>query len=156
MRMMPLPRFDPADARTSTWGGTMIGIPRHAKDPDASWKLIEFLYLSDAGVDARVAQSTILPPLPEHFDRPEYQQPDPYFGGQKVDALYAELAEEIPPRYMSPLTIGAQTAISLTLARATDYIRERGTEGLEAKCAEWLANAEQDLLRRLAHAEYGG
>ena len=156
MRMMPLPRFDPADARTSTWGGTMIGIPRHAKDPDASWKLIEFLYLSDAGVDARVAQSTILPPLPEHFHRPEYQQPDPYFGGQKVDALYAELAAEIPPRYMSPLTIGAQMAISVTLSRATDYLRDHGREGLEAKCAEWLALAEQDLLKRLAHAEAGG
>ncbi len=30
LRMMPLPRFDASDAPTSTWGGTMIGIPRGA------------------------------------------------------------------------------------------------------------------------------
>ncbi len=30
LRMMALPRFDSEDAPTSTWGGTMIGIPRGA------------------------------------------------------------------------------------------------------------------------------
>src|SRR5688572_12274557 len=111
MRMMPLPVFDEGDARTSTWGGTMVGIPRRCRDPEAAWKLIEFMYLSDRGLEVRRARSDILPPLPEQYALPQYQQPDPYFGGQKVDALYAELATEIPPRYVSPVTVAAQIAV---------------------------------------------
>jgi len=45
--MMPLPRFDSEDAPTSTWGGTMIGIPRASNNPDLAWKLIKLLYLAD-------------------------------------------------------------------------------------------------------------
>src|SRR5262249_13979871 len=43
MRMMPLPRFDPTDSPTCTWGGTMMAIPRACKHPDDAWKLLEFL-----------------------------------------------------------------------------------------------------------------
>src|SRR5581483_2058886 len=41
LAMMALPKFDPTDAPTASWGGTMIGIPRDCRDPEASWKLIE-------------------------------------------------------------------------------------------------------------------
>lgn len=155
LRMMPLPVFDPGDARTSTWGGTMAGIPRHAKDPDASWKLIEFMYLGEEARAVRRAESSILPPLPEEFDRPEYRRPDPYFGGQPVGAMYAELAAEIPQRFVSPLTVAAQIAVGIVLGRAVDHIRERGAEGLEAACAAWLEEADRGLRARLAHGRFG-
>lgn len=155
LRMMPLPVFEPGDARTSTWGGTMAAIPRHAKDPDASWRLIEFMYLSDEAREIRRAESSILPPLPEEFDRPEYRRPDPYFGGQPVDALYAELAAEIPERFVSPLTVAAQIAVGIVLGRAVDHVRVHGTEGLEAACAAWLAEADRALRARLAHGRFG-
>jgi arabinosaccharide transport system substrate-binding protein len=157
LRMMPLPVFDPRDARTSTWGGTMAGIPRHCKDPDAAWRLLEYLYLGDDARATRRANGTILPPLPEEYDRPEYQRPEPYFGGQKADALYAQLATEIPPRYVSPLTVAGQIAVGVVLGRAVDYIREHGNDaGLEAACADWLREAEAGLRARLAHGRIGG
>ena len=155
LRMMPLPVFEPGDARTSTWGGTMAGIPRHANDPDASWRLIEFMYLSDQAREIRRAESSILPPLPEEFDRPEYRRPDPFFGGQPVDAMYAELAAEIPERFVSPLTVGAQIAVGIVLGRAVDHVRAHGSEGLEAACATWLAEADRGLRARLAHGRFG-
>ena len=156
LRMMPLPVFDPGDARTSTWGGTMAGIPRHAKDPDASWKLIEFMYLSDEALRRRRTAGGILPPLPEEFDRPEYRRPDPYFGGQAVDAIYAELAGEIPQRFVSPLTVGAQIAVGVVLGRAVERAQDgEGAETLEAACAAWLAEADRGLRARLAHSRLG-
>ena len=154
LRMMPLPIFDEGDARTSTWGGTMAGIPRRCKDPDAAWKLIEFMYFGDRGLATRRAHSDILPPLVEEYAKPAYQQPDPFFGGQKVDALYAELATEIPDRYVSPLTVAAQVAVGLVLGRAVDYVRSRGPAGLEAACQNWLNEADQDLRRRLRHGRW--
>ena len=155
VRMMPLPVFDPSDARTSTWGGTMAGIPRRCADPDRAWRLIEFLYLSDEARDMRRAHSNIIPPLPEEYGLPEYHRPDPYFGGQRIDALYAELATEIPPRYVSPLTVGGQIAVGVVLGRAVDYVRDRGTEGLESACAKWLAELDDELRARQAHGRLG-
>ena len=154
LRMMPLPVFEEGDARTSTWGGTMAGIPRRCKDPDAAWKLIEFMYFSDAGLAMRRTRSNILPPLQEEYAKPGYHRPDPYFGGQKVDELYADLAMEIPERYVSPLTVAAQVAVGLVLGRAVDYVRERGPDGLEAACQTWLNEADRELRRRLEHGRW--
>jgi hypothetical protein len=57
VRFMPLPRFDPEDHPTSTWGGTMIGIPRNCRDPEASWDLLKFLYFSPECLAARLLQA---------------------------------------------------------------------------------------------------
>jgi hypothetical protein len=94
--------------------------------------------------------------LPEEYDRPEYRRADPYFGGQQVDALYAQLATEIPPRHVSPLTVAGQIAVGVVLGRAVDYVRERGNDaGLEAACADWLREADAGLRARLAHGRIG-
>jgi hypothetical protein len=136
----------------------MIGIPRHARNPDASWKLIETLYLSDTARRQRRATSPILPPLPEDYAAPEYHRPDPYFGGQPIQALYATLAPTIPPRTVSPLTVGAQIAVGLVLSRAVDSLRTKPTDSaqLESQCAAWLREADMRLRHRLAHSRLGG
>ena len=46
MRFMELPRFDPTNAPTAPYGGTMIGILRSSKHKEQAWKLIEQLYFS--------------------------------------------------------------------------------------------------------------
>ena len=102
----------------------------------------------------RRAQGNILPPLTEEYVKPGYHQPDPFFGGQKVDELYAELAMEIPERYVSPLTVAAQVAVGLVLGRAVDRVRERGPAGLEAACQKWCDEAERELRRRLQHGRW--
>lgn len=152
LRMMPLPVFDPGDSRTSTWGGTMAGIPRHCKDPDRAWRLLEFMYLSDDARAARRARSSILPPLPEEYGLPEYHLPDAYFGGQKVQELYTQLAMEIPPRHVSPLTVAGQIAVGVVLGRAVDLVREGGRgPGLEAACAAWMREADAGIRARQVH-----
>jgi arabinosaccharide transport system substrate-binding protein len=154
LRMMPLPRFDADDAPTSTWGGTMIGIPRGCRDPDESWKLIEFLYLSEAGLDARRKEGDIVSPLMERWNDPVYDQPDPLFGGQQVRKLYVDLAGQIPPRYVNPMTNIAQITLSIVLANAAEYVRNQGTNGLENACRQWLKRAAADVRRRIEHASF--
>jgi ABC-type glycerol-3-phosphate transport system substrate-binding protein len=155
LRMMPLPVFDPRDARTSTWGGTMAAIPRRCKDPDAAWRLLEFLYLSDEARAARRATGSIVPPLPEDYTHPDYHRPDPYFGGQRVMELYTQLAPEIPARHVSPLTVASQIATGVVLGRAVDHVHTRGQPGLEQACADWLEEAESGLRARQIHGRLG-
>src|SRR5262249_54936812 len=90
LRMMPLPKFDPSDSPTATWGGTMIGITRNSKHHDDAWRLIEFLYFSQAGLDARLKVTDIIPPVIDQWSDPAFHRVDPYFGGQKVQELYLD------------------------------------------------------------------
>ncbi len=132
LRMMPLPRFEPQDAPTASWGGTMIGIPRHCSHPLEAWKLIEYLYFSDVGLEAQAKNHT-LPALPEKWGSPIYERRDPFFGGQRVDQLYVDLAALIPPRDVTPVTTIAQMEMSSVVSRAVDYVDQHGTDGLSAE-----------------------
>jgi arabinosaccharide transport system substrate-binding protein len=149
LRMMPLPRFDlDRDAPTSTWGGTMIGIPRQVRDPEAAWQLLKFFYLSPQGLEARRHFTSILPAVPSDWDNPAYQEPDPYFGGQKVDALFVELARQVPARFVTPYTVLAQGELGAVLAQAIDFFDRHGNKGLEPTCAGWLSSAAGTLRQQ--------
>jgi arabinosaccharide transport system substrate-binding protein len=151
MRLMPLPIFESGDKPTTTWGGTMIGITRNCPRPDDAWKLIEFLCLSQTGLEARQKYSNILPPVIEWWDQPVYHRADPYFGGQRVDELYVELARQLPKRFISPVTVIAQSELGVVLNRAMTYAEEHGTDGLEAYCQHWLDFSYDDLQARVKH-----
>ena len=154
--MMPLPKFEAEDAPTSTWGGTMMGIPRTARDPEASWALLKRLYMSAESLNARQRINKILPPVREQWKDPVFHQGDPFFGGQKVDELYIELAEQIPPRYVTPLTPVGSQSLALVLADAVAYVRNHATEprekleaGLRGACQKWLDREAEDLRKRI-------
>ena len=109
LAMIPLPKFDPGDSPTASWGGAMIGIPRDCKDPEASWKLIESLYLDHDAVAYRRQSDDILPPIRKYWSDEVYQHGDPFFyNAQNVNQVYIQLAEELPTRYVTPFTIVAQ------------------------------------------------
>jgi arabinosaccharide transport system substrate-binding protein len=156
MRMMALPVFEPGDSRTATWGGTMMGIPRRCKDPEAAWKLIEFLYFSKEGVDARRKYTSILPPVITLWDDPIYRRGDPYFGGQQTDLLMIELAKDLPERYATPATAIASAYLSKVIVDAATYVRNHPGDraGLEAQCRAWLTEIAKDLKRRIEHGNF--
>jgi arabinosaccharide transport system substrate-binding protein len=156
VRMMPLPVFEAGDPRTATWGGTMIGIPRRAKDPQAAWKLIEFLYFSHEGLEARRQYSSILPPVITLWDDPVYQRPDPYFGGQRIDQLYIALAKEIPARYVTPATPMAFAGVGRVIVDAKNYVEDHPGDraGLLQLCRRLLADSARDLQRRIEHGKF--
>lgn len=156
LRMMPLPRFDPTDAPTSTWGGTMVGITRNSRQHQDAWKLIEFLYLSQPGLEARLKVTNIVPPVIEWWDHPFFHRPDPYYGGQKIGELYVQLARQIPPRYVTPVTPVAQAQLSVVVHQAVKYVENRGTAGLREQCQKWLDRAAEDLKARIQHGRFEG
>jgi arabinosaccharide transport system substrate-binding protein len=157
VRMMPMPIFHPGDAPTTTWGGTMIGIPRSCPHPDEAWKLAEFLYLSPAGNAARIAdKSLILPPVSSLWSDPAYHQADPFYAsdepgvkGQKVEELYIQLAAQMPERDVTPFTALGKTELELILEKAEDDLDSNGPAHLEEHCAGWLAEAQKELQERI-------
>jgi arabinosaccharide transport system substrate-binding protein len=154
LRMMPLPKFDPTDAPTSTWGGTMIAITRNSQHHDDAWKLIQFLYLSRTGLDAQLKVTDILPPVTDWWTLPVFHRSDPFFGGQKIDELYINLAHDLPARYVTPVSPIAEAALSVVVDRAINYVENYGTDGLEAHCQTWLDFVAADLQRRIQHGRF--
>ncbi|HTL31349.1 MAG TPA: hypothetical protein VL282_19100, partial [Tepidisphaeraceae bacterium] len=154
VRMMPLPRFNPDDARTASWGGTMIGIPKMAKDPKASFKLAQFLYLTPEAIDARRGVDDILPPVKAMWDDPIYQEPDPFYGGQKIGALYVELARELPPRLVTPFTSIAIAELNRVVHNAMQLGRDGQFDDLEQNCQKLLDDAAEDLQRRIEFGKF--
>lgn len=156
MRMMPLPVFEPGDAPTSTWGGTMIAIPRNAKDPQRSWELIELLYFSPEGLAARRRHSGILPPVMTLWDDPIYARADPYFGGQQGDRMFIELARQIPARQVTASTSLEYAYLSKVIVDARSYMNAHPEDhdGLVKLCRTWLADAAEDLRRRVEHSRF--
>lgn len=149
LRMMPLPRFSDQDAPTSTWGGTCCIIPKTCPDPELAFAAIERAFYSREGLDARLAINSMLPPLPELWDHPLLHQPDPFYGGQRINELFIELAAHLPERVMTPATSLAMDALTQVQAKAVAFVRTSGTDGLEARCQVWLQAAEVDLRRRI-------
>lgn len=153
--MMPLPRFEPTDFPTSTWGGTMAGIPRNCADPEQAWQLLKFLVASPEAVRSRQRQGTMLPAMMASWDDPKFQEPDAFFGGQRVGALYVELARHLPPRYVTPFTTIASGELSLVLHRAVRAAGQgEGFDELRQQCQAWLDEARNDLVKYIRFGEF--
>ncbi len=154
MAMMRLPVFEEGDEPTGTWGGTMMGIPRQCRDPEESWKLLKFLYTTPQSLQARLRFTNIIPPMREQWSDPMYHRADPFYGGQKVDELYIELADRIPNRYVTPFSPMAVQSLSFALGRAVAHVEKNGEAGLREVCQAYLDRQAKDLRRRIAFGTF--
>lgn len=153
MRVMPMPRWPDSPYRTSTWGGTAIAIPRNAPDPEKSWRLIESLYLGGGSAPSR--NSYKLSAVRTHWaNDPLRDEHDAFYSGQQVRKLIADLADEVPPRYVSPASTYAEVALAQVLIDAIGRTRRPGDEAeFRAYCAEQLAAADRMVRARIEHGE---
>ncbi|HEV7299403.1 MAG TPA: extracellular solute-binding protein [Tepidisphaeraceae bacterium] len=157
LAMMPLPRFDPTDAPTASWGGTAVAIPRSVADPDRAWRMIEQLYLCDAARQVRERESTILPAITDWWD--DIGPPNAMYPSQSPAVVYERLARQLPPRTITPFNAMASSALSLVLYRTTAAVQASGgslTDAqLQAQVQRWLNDAAADLQSRIAFATLG-
>jgi arabinosaccharide transport system substrate-binding protein len=104
-RAIPMPAWDVGGRRTTTRGGTMIGITKQAADrgkQELAWEFLKFIYFDRQGLVNRYDKTRIIPPLKAAWDAPIFGEPDPYLGGQRLGKMFTELALDIPPRYQNP------------------------------------------------------
>ena len=154
LRLMPLPLWPDSTCRTSTLGGTAVAIPRNARDPEASWQLIERLYLGPAAIAN--GSSYTLPAVRALWAAdPRIDEADAYYSGQRVRRLIATLADEIPARHVSPASSAAEVALGQVLIDAIGRLRSGGAAdaAFRAYCANQLVRAQDLVRRRIEHTE---
>jgi len=102
MKLMPLPAWERGGRRTSTRGGSMIGINKRSPYIEESWEMAKSLLLSAEGAEQIWRQTNVLSPVKPLWGEPFYHEPDPFFCGQRVGTLYIEAAPHVPRRPSAP------------------------------------------------------
>jgi len=148
MALMPLPMFneDPNRRRTSTWGGTMLGITKACKDKDLAWALATHLYLNPQDLAARFTDTNIIPPFKEAWDQPAFNEPRQFWSDQPIGRLYADLAQQVPPQYTSPFIELAKGKLGQVVSACARYYNDHGNdENFDDKAFEAFITNELEL-----------
>lgn len=152
MKLMPLPAWERAGRRTSTWGATGIAITKQTKRPELAKQLIEFLYVDQTDGGRAHAAMQILPPVRAAWSQPVFDEPSRYFSGQPIMRRYADLAPDVPPSYTSPFTLKAMGKRNEALARCAEYYRARGEAGFPEYVRSTLKEFADSLRATIARA----
>lgn len=94
--VLSLPTFSGSPSRTSNDGGSQLTVWNTSKNKDAAWAYIQF-HLAQPDSALQLYKTTdFFPALMSLYRDPVFTQGDPYFGGQRVNQMYSQLAKAIP------------------------------------------------------------
>lgn len=91
-----LPAIEPGGLRVSNWGGSVLAIPDQSRHKEESWRFIEFALCTRQMQLANYRDHDLFPTLLTTFDDPLFDEPDPFFGGQKVRRFFSADIDKIP------------------------------------------------------------
>jgi len=147
MALMKLPAFEPGGRRTSTWGGTMVGITKHCKDKELAFKLARHLYLDTEELAKNFREINILPPLKDAWQHEAFNEPREYWSGQPLGKLYTELAPSVPAQYTHPYIQLAKSKLGGVVSTCAAYYRRNGDEGFDAFVRRRLKEAAREIRK---------
>ena len=102
-RVAPMPVWaDGKGYRTSVWGGTGFAITKSSKIQDIVWDVLDDAYLSLDGQLDRYKTIGFYPTMYEALNAPAVtEESHPFFGGQMIGRVFADVALETPPLWQS-------------------------------------------------------
>jgi ABC-type glycerol-3-phosphate transport system substrate-binding protein len=154
MALMPLPAVTKGGRRTSTWGGTMLGITRHCKNKDLAWELAKFFYTNEKDLAERFSLTNILPPLRAAWKEPIFDKPNPYWSDEKLGRLYANLAPDVPSQYTHPFINVAKSKFGEALTECSQYYSRHGEDGFDAFVRATLKAKADEVRRQIGRNPY--
>lgn len=153
LKLMPLPAWDPGGRRTSVWGGTMLGISRSSPDREQALALAQRLYLSEELAETLYRTGDIITPIRSHWDNPMYDEPDPFYSGQRKGRMYIDLAPEVPSRTNSPYFSIAVLRVQDASIQLAEWARGASEPpdraALEERAMVLLNDAQAAVMRHL-------
>jgi len=153
LRLMPLPAWRRGARRTSVFGGTMLGLAKVSRTPQANWEFAKAIYLSREMATALYRATCIISPFKANWSDPAYDEPDPYFGGQPVGRLYVGLAPDVPARTSSPFNMLATRRLANCMTALVAYADANGLDepaALEPEAQRLLLAAQRDFSALVA------
>ncbi len=96
MKVRDLPLYKKGGPNTASWGGSFLAIPKGTKNPDEIYAIIEYMQYDKSAIKVAYEKTGMLRPLPDAWNDPVFNQPDPRFGGEKLAQLQIKLAKTMP------------------------------------------------------------
>ncbi|MDV5143919.1 sugar ABC transporter substrate-binding protein [Streptomyces sp. SBC-4] len=130
-RVAPLPQWTEGAKASAENGGSSLAVPKAAKNKELAYAFTEFA-TTGAGASARVAQGAF-PATRADLESKEFlDAPFPYFGGQKVNRIFAESARNVATDWnYLPYQVYANSIFNDTVGKA--YVSPTTlTDGLKA------------------------
>lgn len=150
MALMPLPAWETGGRRTTTMGGTMLGIPKNSKNIEIALELARHLYFNTEDLAERFKETNIIPPVKDAWGHPAFDEPNPFWSNQSLGRLFVDLADDVPPQYASPFVIPAKAKLSEALSTCVSYYRVNGDEGFDEFVRKRLKQAADDVRKLMA------
>jgi ABC-type glycerol-3-phosphate transport system substrate-binding protein len=135
-----LPVWESGDAQASNDGGSQLAIFEESDQKEAAWAYVQFHLGRYESQLLMYQKQDFFPSLVATYEDPFFEEPDPYFGGDKARALFAETVDLIPAAGMytsdyqemngllapeiQKFALGEQTAQE-TLTNAATAIRDQ-------------------------------
>jgi ABC-type glycerol-3-phosphate transport system substrate-binding protein len=91
-----LPAWQAGGSQSANDGGSSLAIFEGSKQKDAAWAYVQFHLGLPAEQVEIYKQTDLFPGLQSTYSDPAFQEPDPYFGGQKARAFFTDVAKDIP------------------------------------------------------------
>jgi ABC-type glycerol-3-phosphate transport system substrate-binding protein len=91
-----LPVWEEGDAQASIDGGSHLVIFEQSHQQEAAWAYIEFHLGRTQSQLTMYRETDIFPSLETTYDDPYFQEPDPYYRGQPVHAIFTEVVKDVP------------------------------------------------------------
>ncbi|MBM4019784.1 MAG: sugar ABC transporter substrate-binding protein [Planctomycetes bacterium] len=135
-----LPALQGGGLRTSNLGGSVLVIPEQCRQKAAAWAFIEYALCTREGQLAQYRNYDLFPAFLPALEDPFFDEPDPFYDGQKASRLFATDLTKIP-------------ALNRTedWVEATRYLEQSLTRWAAGGMAEdgFFAHLEQKLRRRI-------
>ncbi|OGO30849.1 MAG: hypothetical protein A2Z16_06460 [Chloroflexi bacterium RBG_16_54_18] len=110
-KVAPLPVWDEGNAQTTVLGGASVVIPEHSQNKELAWKFAEAMLLTVEGNLNVFKSSGIWPSFTPTFDDKSWDEPDPYFGGQAMGRVFADLTPKVPSYFYGKKFVEAERQI---------------------------------------------
>ena len=101
----------PAGISTSNWGGSYLAIPSQSQNKELAWEFIKFALVNADSQNAMFEAVDYFPGYIPAWDAELYDEPDPFFGGQKTRALWVEVAKATIPTFSTLMDATAESAM---------------------------------------------
>jgi lactose/L-arabinose transport system substrate-binding protein len=134
-----LPALERGGLRTSNLGGSVLVIPDQCRQKPAAWAFIEYALCTREGQLAQYRNFDLFPAFLPALEDPFFDEPDPFFDGQKVRRLFAVDLTRIPTLNRTEDWVEANRYLEQSLTRWA-------AGGMES--AGFFATLEQKLNRR--------
>lgn len=122
-----------------SWGGSFLAIPKQSKQPDAAWRVIEFLVKPEVQLQG-LTNIGAFPANVNTYEDKLVSAPVDYLQGQKAGLVFADVAKKI-----KAVTPSRGDQIAFTIYK--NALGEAVVQGKDIKTT--LAQADQLLNRRM-------